>query len=781
MADFIAVIRRAVSGLTNNTPEMRAKVYDKARGAVVRQLENMSPRPSEDMFRRQLDKLESAIREVEAEHVEALPAAEEEIAAQEAPAPEADELTATETEQEAPFAPQAEEERAAPEETYPGEPAEEHAEDEAGWETPAATPEVAAENYEPVEEAKAGPFEHAGEAGVEQAEAGWHPQPATYEEIPAHHEAAPEEETYGADVMPAQEHISDDREVPIAAEPASYEEVRTEIEARADEQAGGYEHIASVEADQGTVQEERWADEPVYAPAEPDYGYAAEPRYEAEAAPVEPEQTPLWQEPVEDYGPGEPLEAEEPAGGPALQNRWPEMPPVTPAEEQKPVAMPEAIDLLEWDPTAPPKAAASGDSDRDEFDAWIAGSGFAPSAGADEAEVREARAADAVIGSAPFAGAAAASRTAAGPHGELPDESEIDQFLAESGKKAYRAEPRRKRNFTPLILALAGLVVLGGGGYALWLNRDAMNEFVSGLVNSAAPPPQTATDDAPAQTETPQAASDAVPLPTQDNGASTEDAGPQKFTQRLLADGTETDSGPAEMASAGAEGRSVSEQNVPSEASENGTPSATPSASSSAPAATEPATSGAAAVPAAGEKALLYEERVNQPTPTGIEGRIEWTELQDTSASAQPEHSIQGRLTIPASGLTALITFKRNSDPSLPASHLIEIVFAVPPGFEGGAIDEVQRVVMKRTEQERGDALVAVSAKVTDDTYLVALNDFQDVVARNIDLLRTRQWVDIPVTYRNGRRALLTLDKGRSGQALFEKVIREWSANASGG
>jgi hypothetical protein len=85
MADFIAVIRRAVDGLAENTPEMRAKVYERARGAVQRQLENMKPRPPEAMLQRQLDKLDAAIREVEAEHSEALPDDEAAIAAAEAP------------------------------------------------------------------------------------------------------------------------------------------------------------------------------------------------------------------------------------------------------------------------------------------------------------------------------------------------------------------------------------------------------------------------------------------------------------------------------------------------------------------------------------------------------------------------------------------------------------------------------------------------------------------------------------------------------------------------
>lgn len=77
MADFVAVIRRTVDGLSENTPEMRGRVYEKARGAVRRQLESMNPRPSDDMIGRQLNKLEQAISEVEGEYAEALPPIDE--------------------------------------------------------------------------------------------------------------------------------------------------------------------------------------------------------------------------------------------------------------------------------------------------------------------------------------------------------------------------------------------------------------------------------------------------------------------------------------------------------------------------------------------------------------------------------------------------------------------------------------------------------------------------------------------------------------------------------
>lgn len=67
MADFLAVIRRAVSGLSDPTPEMRAMVYERARNAVLRQLANMDPKVEASVAERQLDKLEEAIQLVEDE------------------------------------------------------------------------------------------------------------------------------------------------------------------------------------------------------------------------------------------------------------------------------------------------------------------------------------------------------------------------------------------------------------------------------------------------------------------------------------------------------------------------------------------------------------------------------------------------------------------------------------------------------------------------------------------------------------------------------------------
>ncbi|MGO7203837.1 hypothetical protein ACCT30_21650, partial [Rhizobium ruizarguesonis] len=176
------------------------------------------------------------------------------------------------------------------------------------------------------------------------------------------------------------------------------------------------------------------------------------------------------------------------------------------------------------------------------------------------------------------------------------------------------------------------------------------------------------------------------------------------------------------------------------------------------------------------QKMFLYEERIGQSSPTAIEGSVVWSVQHEAGQDGRQEATVQGNVTVPERNLSALVTFKRNSDPSLPASHLVEIVFSVPPNFEGGSIDSVQRISMKRTEQDRGDALIAVPAKITDDFHMIALNDYPDARKANLDLMATRNWIDIPITYRNGRRALLTMEKGGTGTDAFNTAIKEWTA-----
>src|SRR3954452_23383618 len=70
MADYYPLIARAVEALSEQSPNLRRAVYDRARTALTEQLRGLDPPVSEaDIFRERLS-LDAAIDRVEAEHGE---------------------------------------------------------------------------------------------------------------------------------------------------------------------------------------------------------------------------------------------------------------------------------------------------------------------------------------------------------------------------------------------------------------------------------------------------------------------------------------------------------------------------------------------------------------------------------------------------------------------------------------------------------------------------------------------------------------------------------------
>ncbi|MGO8373182.1 hypothetical protein ACC808_32865 [Rhizobium ruizarguesonis] len=813
MADFIAVIRRAVDGLAENTPEMRVKVYERARGAVQRQLENMKPRPPEAMLQRQLEKLEAAIREVEGEHSEAMPL-DEPIAA----------VTASES-----F-----EEQAVPDESEPASTPETVVE-EPVYET-YAEPQAAEAADEPDHVEAAAPEEAEEEVAAEEPLSAEEPVPAETYWHPSHEEEAPAEEWHASEArdvaaedVPAEhdgweapaEHRSEqadedraDEQHPveaeeIAAEPAAVESGEPEAEeayepveplqptTRGIDHASNrlVEPVADFDRPQEFVEHSR--EEPLQADAAAHFEPVwAEPVAETPAPPPKDAETEWAEEELRQYSETAPAPITADASARAFEEVISSLEKVAPA-----AVMPAAKESFSWETAAfddlPPIEAgtnkktpvASHFDDVDIF-AEVHNGKPAPAGGAPSEDWREAKA----LRGYDRRGSVAADDDDANPA------MDIDQIVASKMQgKNFRMEPKRRRfGIGTVITLIFALILIGGGAYAGWMNREALVAMVDGLVSSApsqatrneaaTPPAGSATPVqpgavTPAQPTTPGAqntpATPAQPNPNPQVASMNNDgaAANSKFTQRLLTDGTEVDSGPATVpGTPTAEGKSVAEQNVaaadtpPASAQGDAAPAETqtPNGPVASPQQTAPVGSS--------QKMFLYEERIGQSSPTAIEGSVVWSVQHEAGQDGRQEATVQGNVTVPERNLSALVTFKRNSDPSLPASHLVEIVFSVPPNFEGGSIDSVQRISMKRTEQDRGDALIAVPAKITDDFHMIALNDYPDARKANLDLMSTRNWIDIPITYRNGRRALLTMEKGGTGTDAFNTAIKEWTA-----
>jgi hypothetical protein len=79
-----------------------------------------------------------------------------------------------------------------------------------------------------------------------------------------------------------------------------------------------------------------------------------------------------------------------------------------------------------------------------------------------------------------------------------------------------------------------------------------------------------------------------------------------------------------------------------------------------------------------------------------------WTERISPGSGQPPELAIRADVEIPERQLGMRWMLRRNTDPSLPASHTIEIMFKLPNDFDAGGISNVPGIMMKQPRKSGG-------------------------------------------------------------------------------
>jgi len=178
---------------------------------------------------------------------------------------------------------------------------------------------------------------------------------------------------------------------------------------------------------------------------------------------------------------------------------------------------------------------------------------------------------------------------------------------------------------------------------------------------------------------------------------------------------------------------------------------------------------------AVAQKVVLYDEDPNDPAGKRYVGSALWrTETVSPGPGLAPELAIRADVEIPERHVRMTWSLRRNTDKALPASHTIEIMFTIGAEFPEGGIGNVPGVLMKQNEQARGSPLAGLAVKVTNGYFLIGLSAVDVDVQRNIQLLKERDWFDIPLVYTSGKRAILAIEKGTPGTRAFEEAFRAW-------
>src|SRR5215471_6929993 len=157
------------------------------------------------------------------------------------------------------------------------------------------------------------------------------------------------------------------------------------------------------------------------------------------------------------------------------------------------------------------------------------------------------------------------------------------------------------------------------------------------------------------------------------------------------------------------------------------------------------------------------------PTRQGWSGRC----------SMKRRRAIQAASLCPVRRCGAWKTLRRNDDKSLPTSHTVDFLFTLPADFRHRGISKVPGLLMKLNADERGTPLAGLSVKVTSGYFLIGLSARPGDTDRNIQLLKERPWLSVPIVYEDGKRAILVFAKGEAGTRALNEAFAAWGSTVS--
>jgi hypothetical protein len=177
---------------------------------------------------------------------------------------------------------------------------------------------------------------------------------------------------------------------------------------------------------------------------------------------------------------------------------------------------------------------------------------------------------------------------------------------------------------------------------------------------------------------------------------------------------------------------------------------------------------------AAPRAALLVRAPQDNAEVKTFQGNVVWKVDNVSGASGSPlAAAVRAEIDIPEQKVEAIMTLQKNDDATLPASHTMKLQFKFPRGSDWRGVQQIKVPQMRREEASTGESLKGVPVPIVENSFIIGLNRGTSE-AVNLDLLRSREWIDIPILLGNGYIAKLTFEKGQSGQRAINDAIAAW-------
>ncbi len=339
-------------------------------------------------------------------------------------------------------------------------------------------------------------------------------------------------------------------------------------------------------------------------------------------------------------------------------------------------------------------------------------------------------------------------------------DGEIQPTRGEALRPAAPRSPVLQERFSPrfLIVALVAALMVAGIGYTAWRLRDKPEALARAR---AAMQAARSTD-----------ASQPGKIVSRADGGAPPTIAPDKPTNGEVAPPPADQSAASAPADSGQQATTPPPQPSPAPDT-SASPAPAPVAAVIPPATTPPSTANAT-LPVAQRAALLVDAPDDPQKVKTYVGTVVWTTESVSPGQGQPlATSVRAEVEVPDAGLKLSMLIQKNFEAQFPASHTIELRFAPQPGNTLGSIKQINVPQLRKDDAPTGDSLAGLPVTITDNYFLVGLSR-GDVVARNLDLLQSRNWIDVPLLFASGKVAKITFEKGPMGERLINNAIQSW-------
>ena len=170
---------------------------------------------------------------------------------------------------------------------------------------------------------------------------------------------------------------------------------------------------------------------------------------------------------------------------------------------------------------------------------------------------------------------------------------------------------------------------------------------------------------------------------------------------------------------------------------------------------------------------MLIASADNPQKPVVNLGSTVWSTVP--APPGQPASvAVKAEADIPDLKMHATMILRKNTDPTLEATHTIDLKFTFANGAPITGFKEVGLPQMRKLDSTASEQLNSAKVKISDDYFLIALAKSDQDLAHNLDLMKMDAWFDFPLLLNDDRIAKLVFQKSEDGEAMLEKALDAW-------